>query len=1720
MKKTKKAISVLLSLVLLPGVLPASALASETGQSVPVCICDTLCTGENINQDCPVCGAEGADLARCAGTGESGTGLPTDTEPPTGTEPAAQTCICDTLCTDGSVNGGCPVCGGEGADLSKCLGKQVAEPTPEATPEPTQETTPEPTPETTPGPTPEAPEQEEAADEVDAAVAEVQAQIDALPAADGLAVMSQEEQQAVYTQVQAAYDAYNALTDEQKGQIAGAEIFDSLFGVFNGMVNALAENVTYLDADGQMQNCESATDVTTELTAWVDGWYVVSNDVTIDSRVTVTGDVHLILADSAVLTVNGGIQVAEGNSLTIYSQSVDESMGALIAKSVNDGAGIGSGFSEKGGTLTINGGKVTATGAALGAGIGGGNYGTSATVTINGGIVTATGANYGAGIGSGGYGTGNNVTINGGTVVATGGMYGAGIGGGGNANSEGIPIKITGGAVDATGKEGGAGIGGGCFGYGTANVVITGGIVEAKAEQGNIYCGSGIGNGDEENGITFSTGENGNAIIFASSISGNNDTANWQGIIFQKTNGQVYGNPALQQDVMIPENHTLTITAENTLTVPANVTLNTATGVSINHYGTITGSGTLDGTGILFLRDDGSVADTVTNKLKTIDVMKTETIDNEIYYLIENADQLVTFSNIVNDTLTEEEAQVYTPSTAVNGKLVANIDLNPGFTFASDGSYTGPEETEPEIWNTMGQSESSGVYSGTFDGDGYAVSGVYINTNDGCQGLFGSITGTVRNLRVENSYISSGNGNSAGGIVAINWSGTVENCAFSGSVRGYNRVGGIVGRNRNGIVQNCYNTGTIQATQTGNGIAGTNNEKSAQVINCFTTTGSIAEGGNITNSYYLSNSSSAAEALTAEEMSGPNAVTTMEFDSTLWTSGGESQWERTELDDGTVANILCGYLPHPSIFDEKQEFDWVALDSESGMSTQTDEDGKTYYLITNAAELATFRNIVNNTLTAKEAQIYTPNASANGRLVNDIDLNPGYTFAADGAYTYSGEGEAPGVRNWIPIGTENRPYTGTFDGNGHTISSIYINAPSADYQGLFGDVRSGGIVRMVGVVNSYVFASGCVGGVVGANVNGGIVQNCYNTGSVSAGRNDGYVGGVAGYNYGTIQNCYNTGAVSVSGGDSSVGGVVGWNEDTVQNCYNTGRVNADASSYNGGIAGFNITAATITNCYYLNTSASTGIGSGTGGATSLTAGQMTGSDALGQGETQMNLDTTVWTTGSDTTFWQDTGTVDENGQRVFGLMAQLPQLTVFADAGKDHEKIPVQTTTPSLSTQTDEDGKTYYLITNVADLVTFRNIVNNTLTAEEAQFYTADASSNGRLVNDIDLNPGYTFAADGTYTYSGKGEASGVQSWTPMGTEERQYTGIFDGGGHTVSGVYIDNGSGRQGLFGSVDSGGMIQNLGVVNSYIRAGGYYVGGIVGCAGSVTITSCFSSAAVIGTGFETSVGGIVGGAYGATIENCYNAGMIHGEGNSARIGGVVGYINNNAVENCYSTGSVSGNGWVGGVAGWVQGGSVINCYYLDTSASVGIDDGSGDAKPLTIAQIEDAGENGLMSLLTANVPAGQENPWNNSLSAVGAWTSGKPAVQPVFIWQMVIQNTPTYSVIIPEKATINSDAVDISANAGAFRADQTVEVEVDANNIFSLSNGGTDSLTYQIFAGDSSDSVEAGETVLSTGNTRETTSASIRFALKEGEVPSYAGIYTGTCTFVVSVKQSAS
>ena len=255
-------------------------------------------------------------------------------------------------------------------------------------------------------------------------------------------------------------------------------------------VNATTNEVTFTD-----ETCNVYTPVTssTDHVTWGNSttptWYVVSGNVDITSRITVTGEVNLILKDGAKLTASEGITVAKEsdsviNTLNIFGQAAGT--GALIATGADSSAGIGGVAHGAVGTVTINGGQVTATGSDDAAGIGGGYEGAGGTVTINGGQVTATGSDGAAGIGGGEDGAGGTVTINGGQVTATGSDYAAGIGGG--HGRQGGTVIVNGGNVTAVGGCYAAGIGGGYNGAG-GSVTINGGQVTATGGQYSVGIG-------------------------------------------------------------------------------------------------------------------------------------------------------------------------------------------------------------------------------------------------------------------------------------------------------------------------------------------------------------------------------------------------------------------------------------------------------------------------------------------------------------------------------------------------------------------------------------------------------------------------------------------------------------------------------------------------------------------------------------------------------------------------------------------------------------------------------------------------------------------------------------------------------------------------------------------------------------------------------------------------------------------------------------------------------------------------------------------------------------------------------------------------------------------------------------------------------------------------------------------------------------------------------
>lgn len=262
----------------------------------------------------------------------------------------------------------------------------------------------------------------------------------------------------------------------------------------------------------------------------------------------------------------------------------------------------------------------------------------------------------------------------------------------------------------------------------------------------------------------------------------------------------------------------------------------------------------------------------------------------------------------------------------------------------------------------------------------------------------------------------------------------------------------------------------------------------------------------------------------------------------------------------------------------------------------------------------------------------------NGTSIDGAEANEAYSYDSNTKTItiYSGEGlkVAADVANsgdtdiniildndidlsdieWTPIGTESRPYTGTFDGNNKTIRGLEINQSGTDNVGLIGYLGSEGKVQNVVLANISVSGANYVGGIAGQT--DGTVENCSVNGTVT-GQNQ--TGGIVGRNFSTISGCsaegtvtgninvggisglcvpnYDTGTDSLIGstiegchstaavsGISSVGGVVGnlGNGCSLMACYSTGNVTAtitDGYAHVGGVVGIN-SQGTVTGCYH------------------------------------------------------------------------------------------------------------------------------------------------------------------------------------------------------------------------------------------------------------------------------------------------------------------------------------------------------------------------------------------------------------------------------------------------------------------------------------------------------------------------------------------------------------
>ena len=527
------------------------------------------------------------------------------------------------------------------------------------------------------------------------------------------------------------------------------------------------------------------------------------------------------------------------------------------------------------------------------------------------------------------------------------------------------------------------------------------------------------------------------------------------------------------------------------------------------------------------------------------------------------------------------------------------------------------------------------------------------------------------------------------------------------------------------------------------------------------------------------------------------------------------------------------------------------------------------------------------------------------------------------------------------------------------------------------------------IQNCYSAATVCgdsyIGGICGRSRSNSIIENCYNAGNVYG--NGRSIGGICGYNFSTIENCYNVGKVN---GKFYVGGIVGEssgydNTIWIKDCYNRGNVIGDTKDI-GGIGGY-IGSSLVENCYSQATvSGNTNVGGICGNSnkvdfqnayydSNLYTGNAIGylkdatikqtegkpSQAFESGEIayllQADREEPVWgqtLSGNDVQTYPVLG-----GAKVYQVTEYKGCIESTGIAGTTYNNAnapvfephvyengfcticsayePAVLTTGKYDIDVNgeiTDSDEAYEIGNAGQLYWFAGLVNGTLTDGTAQNLKANAVLTADIIVNKDLLTSINTDDDGNVT-NGKS----FRIWLPIGKinsykrKPMLYAGIFDGKGHSISGVYanlydapvedpknIYNNKDYAGLFGLLE--GVTRNLSVIDSYMR-GDYCIGGICGNEDGGTIQNCYSAATVCG---DSYIGGICGRSQSnSIIENCYNAGYIYGADGS--IGGICG-DNCATLQGCYNVGIVKGKRCVGGIVGVSSGlGNTIwlkDCY----------------------------------------------------------------------------------------------------------------------------------------------------------------------------------------------------
>lgn len=880
---------------------------------------------------------------------------------------------------------------------------------------------------------------------------------------------------------------------------------------------------------------------------------------------------------------------------------------------------------------------------------------------------------------------------------------------------------------------------------------------------------------------------------------------------------------------------------------------------------------------------------------------------------------------------------------------------------ASDWAKRAPEnEWEMPIgrWISEDGVTSGVAFSGTFDGNGHTISGLYVSldsTKAYNWGLFAKTKGTIKNLRLENSYIGGVAGGNVGSIAGGLEGGTIEN-VYSNAILDMDtwRIGGLTGiiegRSKTSTIKNSWFDGSVTGRERVGGFVGNINQDVGLVIEHGLNTGTITG-----TSHYIGGLVGIINKCTASITDSLNtgSIQRAEGNRTGYygaISGGVNGEDGLEC-EATMKNVFflddsCakGYQ------EDKNHTDYITIIGQGAIQLNKEElTGNSAYVWSSLNFKEYWTTVSNDTPVLRTFAQKTQQASGtkmvdyswysvsgtNHSIKNAKQLwafsilsrtddfkNKTVKLTAD--ITINDTGKAnwyeANLRNWKPIGRNvtqegdaiGKAFAGTFDGKGHKITGLYIklNSTKAFNWGLF--AKTSGTIQNLRLVDCHIsgVAGGSVGSVAGS-LAGATMKNVYSNATVSitsgkanTGKNiAGLAGIIEGKASSTITNCWFDGSVS---GVERVGGFAGSIDAlstlTLSHGLNTGSV-ASSSNYIGGFVGLmNKSGLTVSDS--LNTGSIT-----TTSKTSYIGAIAGGLNGTSGKEGNAKFTDVYFLKDSSTKAYQvdgnnkafvavrGNGAVLLNEEELTGNNAYVWSMLDFDQYWTTVDKDMPMLRTFAKKTQKVSADKMVAFDWHALDATSHKigsaeDLWGLTLLSRTDSF----AGETIKLTADIQLDE-TDWQPIGKHEVTGTDKPGQVFAGTFDGAKEDAGEGAEESANHTISGLtmVLESGNKIYGLFGQVS--GTVRNITLDDvSITGTASGKVGSVAGVLAGGTLENVNSTANVdVSSNF---VGGLVGSVEGsnkATIANSTfttpEDGKVEG---SKHVGGLVGYVNASSLD----------------------------------------------------------------------------------------------------------------------------------------------------------------------------------------------------------------------------------